>query len=133
MYSRISSDFRQSSLLSFQTHSCHIYTANFNSFNDFYDNNSKFLPQRTHVAYINLFFTCFNVAGDNSYRIKIMLQHLLPLICLSDHAVAYFCSLIDRSTSNVNSSIIFFLMNIVICGQNVLVTHTKKSHISIKN
>jgi hypothetical protein len=28
---------------------------NFNSFDDFDDNNSKFLPQRTHLAYINLF------------------------------------------------------------------------------
>jgi hypothetical protein len=45
------------------------------------------------------------VAGDNSYKKNIPV--LFTLICLSDHEVAYFCGLIDRSTSNANSSIIF--------------------------
>jgi hypothetical protein len=54
-YSRISSDFRKSSFMSFQTYGCHIYTTNLNSFDDFDDNYSKFMQQRTHLAYINLF------------------------------------------------------------------------------
>jgi hypothetical protein len=37
---RISSDFRKSSFLSFKKCGCHIYTAIFNSFDDFDDNDS---------------------------------------------------------------------------------------------
>jgi hypothetical protein len=44
----ISSDFRKSSFLSFQTCGCHIYTTNINSFDNFDDNNQTFC----HIGHV---------------------------------------------------------------------------------
>jgi hypothetical protein len=54
------------------------------------------------------------VAGDNSYTKKKNM--------LSDHAVAYFCSLIEDRPQMQILVLFFFLMKVVMCGQNIHVT-----------
>jgi hypothetical protein len=103
-YSRISSNF-----LSFQTCGCHIYTANYNLFDDLDNDNSKFLPQRTHLAYIIIFvhvliymyiLLLWEITNTGK---NIVVAFICTNMLKSDHAVAYFCSLIDRSTLNANN------------------------------